>query len=192
MIHFYNALKAIYKRRRFVRASCMGEDVRILATANCNNDSGDRAHIQIGAHCEILGVLCVSEHGQIKIGPYTTIRAASEIGSETSIEIGDHVIISHHVTIYDNNNHPTDPEMRIAMCESGFSSPLWKWDQSASAPVRIGRNVWIGQYATILKGVTIGEGAVIAASAVVTKSVPPYSIAAGNPAKVVKYLRPQG
>ena len=55
-----------------------------------------------------------------------------------------------------------------------------------SRPVRIGRNVWIGAGATILKGVTIGENSVVAAGAVVTKSVEPNTIVAGNPAQVVK------
>ena len=49
-------------------------------------------------------------------------------------------------------------------------------------------NVWIGQYSTVLKGVTIGRGSIVATKAVVTKDVPPYSIVAGNPAKVVKYI----
>lgn len=188
MIYLYNKLKALYKLHQFRSAACLGENVSILSTAKCTNGSGQRERIEIGNNCEILGSLCVSSHGIIKIGPFTTIRAHSEIGAEASIIIGDHVIISHHVTIFDNNNHPTEPEKRIAMCESGFNSPLWDWDQSASAPVRIGSNVWIGQCAMILKGVTIGEGSIIAAGAVVTKDVPPYSIAAGNPAKVVKHL----
>jgi acetyltransferase-like isoleucine patch superfamily enzyme len=55
----------------------------------------------------------------------------------------------------------------------------------------IGDNVWIASRATILKGVTIGEGSVIAAGSVVTKDVPPYCVAAGVPAKVIKRLKPQ-
>lgn len=103
--------------------------------------------------------------------------------------IGDHVIISNHVSIYDNNNHPTRPSQRIKMTESGFYSPLWKWEQSAHKPVHIGNNVWIGEYSTILKGVTIGEGAIVGCHSVVTKDVPPYAVVAGNPARVVKMLQ---
>ncbi|MBY5377327.1 hypothetical protein HFN07_28555 [Rhizobium leguminosarum] len=54
------------------------------------------------------------------------------------------------------------------------------------APIRIGNHVWIGMRAVILKGVTIGDGAVVAAGAIVTKDVPPGAVVAGNPAKVVK------
>jgi acetyltransferase-like isoleucine patch superfamily enzyme len=56
----------------------------------------------------------------------------------------------------------------------------------SKGPVIIGDNVWIGDKATILPGVSIGNGAVIAANAVVTKDVPAYSVAAGNPARIIK------
>ena len=56
------------------------------------------------------------------------------------------------------------------------------------APVRIGDKAWIGFNAIILKGVTVGEGAIVAAGAVVTKDVPPYTIVAGNPARVIRTL----
>ena len=58
-----------------------------------------------------------------------------------------------------------------------------------SAPIRIEDKVWIGMDVLILKGVTIGEGSVVAARSVVTKSIPPYSLVAGNPARVVKSLK---
>ena len=56
-------------------------------------------------------------------------------------------------------------------------------------PIAIGRNVWIGAGATIIGGVTIGENAVIAAGSVVTKSVPPHTLAGGNPARVIRSIR---
>ena len=104
------------------------------------------------------------------------------------ITIGSYVIISNHVTIYDNNNHPTDPELRIKMCESGFYSEMWSWRYSSHKPVVIQDNVWIGEYASILKGVTVGKGSIVASHAVVTKDVRPYTIVAGNPAREVKEL----
>lgn len=56
-------------------------------------------------------------------------------------------------------------------------------------PVKIGDNVWIGDRATILSGVTIGEGAIIAANAVLTHDVPAYTVVGGVPAKVIKFLK---
>ena len=104
------------------------------------------------------------------------------------IYIGNYVIISNHVTIYDNNNHPTEPLKRKQMCIDGFYGEAWSWVHSDHRPVVIEDNVWIGEYSTILKGVTIGRGSIVGCHSVVTKDVPPYSIVAGNPAKVVKKI----
>ena len=104
------------------------------------------------------------------------------------IQIGDHCIISNHVHIYDHNSHPTDPQARLRMLESGFYGELWDWKNSESKPIAIESNVWIGFNAVVLKGVRIGEGSIVAACAVVTRDVPPYSVVAGNPARVVKSL----
>jgi galactoside O-acetyltransferase len=64
-----------------------------------------------------------------------------------------------------------------------------EWDHIAHAPVAISNRAWIGFNVSILKGVTIGEGAVVGACSVVTRDVPPYSLVAGNPARVVRTLR---
>ena len=97
-------------------------------------------------------------------------------------------MISNHVHVFDNNNHPTSPKTRKQMCLDGFDGDRWSWKYSDSKSIVIEDNVWIGEYAAILKGVRIGEGSIVASHAVVTKDVPPYSIVAGNPAKVVKSL----
>ena len=70
----------------------------------------------------------------------------------------------------------------------GFDGDAWKWKYADSAPIVIEDNVWIGEYSAILKGVTIGTGSIVASHAVVTKDVPPYTIVAGNPARVVKEI----
>lgn len=187
MIHILNAIKRIFKKRQFLHNGIIGENFNCGCHASCFNGN-TKESLRIGNNCEILGGLHVSANGKLTIGDFTTIRGNSEVGSEVEIEIGSHVIISHDVTIYDHNSHPTDPQMRIIMSESGFYGELWDWSQAKSAPVKIGSNVWIGQNAIILKGVTIGRGSIIGAGAVVTKDVPEYCIAAGNPARIVKYL----
>lgn len=180
-------LKAQYKKKQFLQNATCGQNLSVSSAAGC--DSFDRQSIVIGDGCEIGAYLSAKCGARISIGNRTTIRSGL-IGAAVSIVIGNDVIISNNVHIYDNNNHPTDPEQRLEMTQSGsFYGPLWAWDKSSRAPVVIEDNVWIGERSTILKGVTIGRGSIIGCDSVVTKSIPPYSVACGNPAKVVKCLK---
>ena len=179
-------LKERYKKSQFSKYATCGQNLKVSSAAGC--DSVDRGSIKIGNSCDIGARLSAKEGARIVIGDRTTIRGGL-VGAAVSITIGDDVIISNSVHIYDNNNHPTDPKQRLEMTQSGsFYGPLWAWERSSKAPVVIEDNVWIGERSTILKGVTIGKGSVIVCDSVVTKSIPPYSVACGNPAKVVKHL----
>lgn len=179
-------LKEHYKKRQFLKYASCGRDLRVSSAAGC--DSAERSSIRIGSNCDIGAHLSAKQGAQISIGDRTTIRSGL-VGAAISITIGNDVIISNNVHIYDNNNHPTDPKRRLEMTQSGsFYGSLWAWDKSSMAPVVIEDNVWIGERSTILKGVTIGKGSVVGCDSVVTKNVPPFSVACGNPAKVVKSL----
>jgi acetyltransferase-like isoleucine patch superfamily enzyme len=178
--------------RQFSRASVLGSSFSCGPRARCINGSSDRALIQIGDNAEILGSLITQARGRIRIGDWSTIRGNSVVEAVCRVEIGRYAVISSDVVISDNNSHPTDPLERIRMVRSGFYGDAWAWDKSDSAPVEIAENVWIGRRAMVLKGVTIGEGSIVASMAVVTRDVPPFTIVAGNPARVVKVLRPPG
>ena len=177
------SLRAIVQ---FHRNAIVGSDVELGWCAGCLN-TGKRDSIVIGDHCSIWGRL-VCNGGRITVGSYTTIRYKTLVGSAVEVAIGNYCIISNNVIIMDNNNHPTDPKERIELCKSGFYGDLWDWKHSEKKPIVIEDNVWIGERAVILKGVTIGEGAVVGACSVVTKDVPAFTIVAGNPARVVKPL----
>ena len=115
----------------------------------------------------------------------------SHLVAATSIIIEDDVLISWGVTINDHNSHSTDwleRERDIVDWHAGYKD----WSVVKIAPVVIKRRSWIGFNSTILKGVTVGEGAVVAAASVVTKDVEPYTVVAGNPAKIVRTLSPCG
>jgi len=105
---------------------------------------------------------------------------------ETRLRIGRFCSIAKGVTILLDGDHRTDwiatyPFSAIVDCARGcVGHPRSKGD------IEIGNDVWIGRDAVILSGVTIGDGAVVAARAVVTRDVPPYSIVAGNPARIVR------
>ena len=114
----------------------------------------------------------------ISIGSNCFFGAYNHITSANRITIGDGCLTGKCVTITDNSHGYTDKEtLKI--------SPTQR-DIISKGPVVIGNNVWIGDKATILPGVIIGDGAVIGANSVVTKDIPPYSIACGNPARIIK------
>jgi acetyltransferase-like isoleucine patch superfamily enzyme len=124
------------------------------------------------------------------MGDHVAIRERSRIDAVGSIVIGSFVIISTNVRITDSNHHPTSVQSRRAMLRSGNAGPLWDWTNPdvSHAPVHIEDDVWIGDGALILKGVATGSGAIVAARAVVTHDVPSRTVAAGNPAQIVKSL----
>jgi acetyltransferase-like isoleucine patch superfamily enzyme len=100
------------------------------------------------------------------------------ITSINEIKIGDNVLTGRWVTITDNGHGTTDTETLII--------PPIRRELHSKGAVNIEENVWIGDKATILSGVTIGKGAIIAANSVVTKNIPAYCVAAGVPANVIK------
>lgn len=105
----------------------------------------------------------------------------NHITATNNITIGNNILTGKWVTITDNSHGEiTIEEMDL----DPLKRPIF-----SKGSVTIGNNVWIGDKATILPNVTIGDGAVIAANSVVTKDIPPYSVAAGNPAKIIKTLK---
>lgn len=114
----------------------------------------------------------------IVIGKNCHFGFNNHITSINNITIGNNILTGKWVTITDNSHGEITKEQ---MLQDPLKRPI-----VSKGPVRIGDNVWIGDKATILPNVSIGNGAIIAANAVITKDVPPYSVAAGNPAKIIK------
>lgn len=126
----------------------------------------------LGENVTIHQPLRVDYGCNISIGHDTFINFNLTVLDEARVTIGNHVFIGPNVSIY-CACHPLDADARRNGAE---------W----ALPVSIGNDVWIGGGATILPGVTIGDGAVIAAGSVVSRSVPPHSLAAGVPARVIR------
>ena len=150
----------------------------------------NRNHIKIGKSTHILGELFVFAHaGSIQMGDFCYLGENSKIWSSNSIKIGDHVLISHGVNIHDTNGHPIAIDKRTAHAIEIFTRghPNDKVD-IADDPVVIKNGAWIGFNSIILKGVTIGEGAIVGAGSVVTKDVSPWTIVGGNPAKIIREI----
>ena len=128
-------------------------------------------------------------HGQvgtIRLGKYVHIGDSTQIQCVNAIEIGDYTQVGEYVVITDNNTHPTDPYFRKEMSQIPSGHNMRSYIHSENSPVKIGANVWIGSYARVCKGVTIGDNSIVAANAIVTKDVPENCIVAGNPARIVK------
>jgi acetyltransferase-like isoleucine patch superfamily enzyme len=143
-------------------------------------------HVSCYAGCSFS----IGEAGQCTIGDFTLLNGAL-IMAEEKIEIGSHCLISWNVGIADSDFHPLDPAQRLvdAQALAPYFKDRPRRPKLRTAPVKIADNVWIGMNAVILKGVTIGENCVVAAGSVVTKSVEPNTVVAGNPAVVVKQFQ---
>ncbi|MBN7797885.1 acyltransferase [Parahaliea mediterranea] len=114
--------------------------------------------------------------GRVEIGDCVLMSPGSRISASDEVVVGDGSMFAHGAYVTDSDWHTIyDRTVR---------------DERVT-PVHIGRNVWLGDHATVLKGVTIGDNTVVAARAVVTRDVPANVVVAGNPAKVVKELDPE-
>lgn len=157
----------------------------------------DRQYLTIGDDCIISGnFIFESSFGMISIGNHTYIGGGTFI-SRSSIEICDNVTIAWGGTFYDHDSHSLDFMKRrkdiddeLNDIRNGRNFIANKdWSDVNSKPIKICNDAWIGMNVIILKGVTVGEGAIVGAGSVVTKDVPAWTVVAGNPAKVVKSLK---
>jgi acetyltransferase-like isoleucine patch superfamily enzyme len=110
--------------------------------------------------------------GELVIGDRVFINQGASVVAAHSITIGDDARIGDYACVYDSNHHPIEPDEDIVR-----------------APVVIGRNAWLARGAIVLPGVTVGDHAVVAAGAIVSRNVPARTLVAGNPARIVRELR---
>ena len=121
----------------------------------------------------------VSRDAALTIGDRVSVNFQTTISVATTVTIGDDTMIAGNVQIYDNISHPLSPSRRRR-----YES----FNLDEAAPIIIGNNVWIGNGASIMRGVTIGDNSVVAAGSIVTRSVPPNVLVAGIPAQVIKSI----
>jgi acetyltransferase-like isoleucine patch superfamily enzyme len=146
--------------------------------------------VEIGAGSSVyLGVMFdLGESAQVKIGSYVLMNGARIICDE-QIEIGDYCLISWNTVLMDTRRVALKPEeRRLALQAAARDNPRRAASRVPSQPVCIGNNVWIGFETCILPGVHIGDGSIIGARSVVTGDIPAYSVAVGNPARVIRTL----
>ena len=156
------------KREAFARGPMHGNVLQMLR----------EGRLTIGPHAYFEpGVWLTSDTGRITIGGGSFLNLNVMIAAVAAVELGEHCMVANGCLITDGNHRFDDPDKPVPW--QGFTS---------KGPVVIGDNVWLGANVVVTSGVTIGRRSVIGANSVVTEDIPPFSIAAGAPAKVLKTI----
>ncbi len=167
-VSFFNISKM--KWGKFLR---LGNDVYVSALAKQGIEFGD--NVSIGAFSRIIVSTSFNDIGEkIKIGNNVGIGEFAYLGGSGGLEIGDECIVGQYLSCHPENHNYQNIEMPIR--HQGVSRK----------GIKIGKNCWIGSKVTILDGVEIGDGCILAAGSVITKSFPENSIIGGIPAKILK------
>jgi acetyltransferase-like isoleucine patch superfamily enzyme len=147
----------------------------------------DRNSIEVGANSMLASRVVYEKSGaRLRVGSRSFIGLGLMSIAE-SVDIGDDVMISWGATIVDHNSHSIRARERAHDVEQWIRGRK-DWSGVKIAPVQIENRAWLGFNVSVLPGVIIGEGAIVGACSLVTKSVPPWTIAAGNPAGVLREL----
>ncbi len=159
------------------RSVTLEDDVRIDALSREGVWLGDNVSIGRFTMIEATGLLSKLGKG-VRIGANSNLGDYNYVGGAGGVTIGENVLIGQYVSFHPQNHVFDDPEVPI------------KHQGTTEEGIVIEDDVWIGARVTILDGVRVGRGAVIAAGSVITRDVPPYAVVGGVPAKVLKWRKP--
>lgn len=170
-----DAIAHLRARWQLRGARALGERARVWGSMSVTA----LGELVIGSRARIVSTivpveLFVGEQARMEIGSNVYINYGCSIAALKHIRIGDHCSIGTYAIIMDNNFHRVEPDRRD--------------ERPESAPVILEENVWLGARVIVLPGVTIGRDSVVAAGSIVTRDIPPRSLAAGNPARVIRTL----
>lgn len=183
------ALKLYRRKQLWLRSGHIdiAGNVMIFPETRINASKG---YVSIGEGSCIRGSIEIQREGaKIYIAQNCYLGDHSRIWAAQNITIGNNVLIAHNVNIFDNNTHPIDYlERRKDFDNIVHHGKFENFKTLKSSPISICNDAWIGCNCIILKGVNIGDGAIIAAGSVVTKNVPAFTLAAGNPAKIIRKI----
>jgi acetyltransferase-like isoleucine patch superfamily enzyme len=154
---------------RFGRNVHLSRGVAVLVADGGRLEIGDNVHVA-------PNVRLTADRGVLSIGANSFIGDGSILVAAERVTIGGDVLIAAYVTVRDQDHGV------------GYPGTLYRVQPLLTAPVTIGRNVWLGTHATVLRGIVIGDNAIIGANAVVTRDVAANSVSAGVPARQVRSL----
>ena len=165
----------------------IGENT-LLNGAKLDVRGKDGCSLEIGKLCNVhCHIVLEKENAVVKVGSRTHLGWGTLIDAASCIEIGEDVLIAFDVLIMDHASHSIKfRERKNDVCD--WANNRKDWSVVEQSPVRIGNKSWIGAKSIVLKGVNIGEGAIVGAGSVVTKDVPPWTIVAGNPARIIREI----
>lgn len=178
-------LKRVFVCEPFFKAYCKryGRGVRTGVFIHWVQGDGNIVlgnKILVDGKCNFIFASRYSQAPTLEVGDGTFIGHECGFTVGRKISIGKHCLISSQVWMFDTSGHPTDPALRLA------NAPT---PEDKVRPIVIEDNVWVGSRSIIFPGVTIGEGSVVSAASLVRDDVPPYTLVAGNPARVVASLQ---
>jgi acetyltransferase-like isoleucine patch superfamily enzyme len=183
--------KAIHRRREVANRKIperVGPGTRLPGIVERR---AKHAKIRIGSRCLIQGHLVLErDESSLDIGNNVLVGGGTVIDCAVSVVIEHDVLISYACIIADSDNHSIYPEQRVGDLALWMNGGQNNWHLAEMAPIRICEGAWIGARSIILKGVTIGAGAVVGMGSVVTRDVPARTVVGGNPARVIREIGP--
>jgi acetyltransferase-like isoleucine patch superfamily enzyme len=176
------------ERGNFARVTRAGAGTKLTGLIDRRAAGGT---IVIGTNCLIQGQLVVErDESAIELADNVLVGGSSIIDCALEVTVERNVLISYGCIIADSDNHSLYPELRVNDLANWMTKGRHDWTHSAMAPIRICEGAWIGARSIVLKGVTVGAGAVVGTGSVVTRDVPARTIVAGNPARVIRTIGP--
>ena len=178
---------------RFRNVATISKSSEVTWCGKIVNTYNDKTAVNIGANSIIEGELLVfPPTGRISIGDWCYLGNLSRVWAKENVTIGNRVLISHNVNIFDNQTHPINPTQRHDHFKTIMQLGHISNNNIISDQIIIEDDVWIGANTTLLMGIKIGKGAIIGANSLVLKNVKPFTFVAGNPAIKKKNIQDKG
>lgn len=179
------------RNKRLNEMALIGENVWISNEALVLNNAHPKEKLSIGKNSRIMGSLLLFDFdGEIEIGEDCFIGPDTRVWSAKKIKIGSRVLIAHNVNIHDNISHPLDAHQRYQENLNFVNTGIHTKVDIKPEEIIIGDDVWIGFNATIMRGVKIGEGAIVGANSLVKEDIAPWTVNIGNPSRVIRIMEP--